>query len=182
MKLLLAACVLIGGMILGPLAGVAWAHAELEFSDPSPCEIVANGGNVALRFSNELDPDQSSIDVVDSDGAIVARGSVDLFDLEHSTITAQPDAPLAVGAYRVHWKSVSALDSDSTSGSYGFAIGNPAANSSSPLADTDCGLQLEQGRSFTNIGWALAISATLIGSFVLVRRVSAPEPTEGALR
>lgn len=168
-------------MVVGPFAGVAWAHAELEVSDPAPCEIVATAGAVTLRFSNELDPELSSVDVVNGDGATVASGSVDLFDLEHSTIIAQPDSPLDIGTYRVHWTSVSALDSDSATGSYGFAVGNPTASASTP-GDPDCGLRLDQGKSFTNVGWALAISATIIGSYLLVRRVGATQPHEEALR
>lgn len=148
-------------VLAGPLAAPAWAHADIERADPTPCSAVATAGEARLVFGDELDSATSSITVSDASGNQVASGSVDLFDLDHTSMVATPSTSLPVGLYELEWVVTSAVDGDVTTGSYQFAIGNPRDPDVLALLDTEtCGLV--EGES-SSTGW-LPVAVGVIGS------------------
>jgi len=74
--------------LLAALPAVAAAHTELESSTPEAGENLDTAPTeVALTFSEELDPDGSSFTVVDVDGHEVGSGDVDLTVADRNVLT-----------------------------------------------------------------------------------------------
>jgi hypothetical protein len=138
-------------------ATTAVAHAELESSSPAAgANLDSPPDEVALTFSEELDPDASSFTVTDAHGVDVGTGSVDLDVADRNVVTGEVaiDEP---GIYTVAY-TVTSVDGHEVSGSFGFGfdsdeeVPNTAAAPSGPdpsAALTMAGLAL--------IGAALAL-------------------------
>ncbi len=114
--------------LLAVLAGAstASAHAELVSSFPGNQELLEVAPTeIALQFTEAVDPIDPGIRLVDSDGEDVEIGSVDQSagsDRMRSTI---PET-LEDGTYVVAWQGVSA-DSHRVRGSFTFSVGVPSA-------------------------------------------------------
>jgi methionine-rich copper-binding protein CopC len=82
------------------IPGLTLGHAELETATPADQAIVSEPvQEISATFSEALDPDLSSLEVEDENGAVVATGSVDPRD--DRRMIAVPDTPLGDGTYRV---------------------------------------------------------------------------------
>jgi copper resistance protein C len=106
------------------LAGAiaAHAHAHLDRASPAAGATVATApAEVALHFSEKLEPKFSTIVVRDAAGKQVDKGDshVDESDQAMLRVSLQPLSP---GRYRVEWR-VTSVDTHSTSGDYGFRVG-----------------------------------------------------------
>ena len=98
----------------------AFAHAHLVRATPAVGSTVqAAPGEVALRFSEKLEPKFSS--VVDSTGKQVDKGDATVDKADRMVIRV-PLQPLEPGVYKVEWKAVSA-DTHKVNGDFTFKIG-----------------------------------------------------------
>jgi len=114
--LLVFLCLLVG---VSPI----WAHANLLRSDPAPSATLDSAPQaISLWFTEALEPDFSRILLLDGKGGTVITPAsvVDPADAKHMTLMP---GSLPDGVYTVSWRSISAADGHSTSGSYAFAVG-----------------------------------------------------------
>lgn len=104
----------------------ARAHANFDHAEPGPGAMLnAAPALVTIWFSEELQPEQSWIHVLTSDGARV--------DLDDSALLPDSETALAVdlqpglppGTYTVSWQNLS-QDGDGLAGSYQFMVGGGA--------------------------------------------------------
>ncbi len=119
-----SALTLLVGLLVG--AGTALAHAELLSSSPTNQQLLETSPTeIALQFSEGVDPIDPGIRLVDGEGNDVTIGAVDQSqgsDRMRSSITT----PLADGTYVVAWQGVSA-DSHRVRGAFTFSVGLPSA-------------------------------------------------------
>jgi copper transport protein len=118
------AATLVLGALAGPWAMVALAHSQLVASIPAAGDVVPTPpALLRLTFSEPIDPAHTSLDLLSGDGTVLATaiGSVDPSDAY--TLVAKAPA-LTAGTYTVNWRSLSAADGHSTSGTYSFGIGD----------------------------------------------------------
>ena len=104
------------------------AHAVLLRSNPQANAILAQPPvQVEIFFSETLEPNLSSIKVIDSNNVVVDAGDsrVDPSDPTRMTVTLHvlPD-----GVYTVNWQALSAIDGHQTVGTYPFAVGDVNAS------------------------------------------------------
>ena len=108
-------------LVLTATASLAAAHAFLDHASPRVgSKVHGSPPEVALTFTQELEPAFSTIRVIDRDGKQVDRGDkrVDPSDRSILRVSLQPLAP---GAYRVQWRVLSA-DTHVTEGDYSFTV------------------------------------------------------------
>lgn len=112
---------LIGASLYLPtIASPVLAHAALVSAVPGPDEEVAGSPDeLVIRFSQDLDPSRTSIEVLDGSGARVARGG-ELGSGPREFRLALPD--LTPGEYEVRWTSFSAEDGELARDTYSFAV------------------------------------------------------------
>jgi methionine-rich copper-binding protein CopC len=102
-------------------ATAAQAHAFLDHASPLVGSTVpAAPHEVALTFTQNLEPAFSSVEVIDSSGARVDQGkaAVSGNTMQIGLKTIGP------GTYRVRWHALS-VDTHSTEGSFTFHVGGP---------------------------------------------------------
>lgn len=114
------------------LGAVARAHATLVSAEPPQNAVLATSpSRVRLVFDEELDPSLARVSLIAGNGrSSELRVSGDPRDVR--AIIA-PLASLAPGAYRVHWRVVSA-DGHPVDGSYVFTVG--ASRAAPPPLDS----------------------------------------------
>ena len=175
---LVGAVIVVLGILLG--ASTASAHAELLSSFPANQELLREApSEIALQFTEAVDPIEPGIRLLDSDGDEVAIGAVDQSagsDRMRATIADE----LADGTYVVAWQGVSA-DSHRVRGSFTFSVGVPSTvtpgvvdglfDSGSDSGTDDLLLGIGRFVSYAGVGLlvgglALAVALTpgLIGS------------------
>jgi methionine-rich copper-binding protein CopC len=99
-------------------AAPAFAHAFLEHAAPAAGETLASAPRqVALAFTEQLEPAFSGVMVTDSAGRNVEAGRVVVAG-ESMSVALKPLAP---GTYRVTWHAVS-VDTHRTDGAYSFTV------------------------------------------------------------
>jgi methionine-rich copper-binding protein CopC len=104
------------------LAGAAaYAHAHLDRASPAAgATVQAAPSEVALHFTQTLEPKFSAIVVRDAAGKQVDKGDsrVDGEDLTVLKVSLQPLAP---GRYQVEWRVIS-IDTHASKGDYTFRV------------------------------------------------------------
>jgi copper resistance protein C len=120
--------------LLSPAA--AAAHAELDASNPSDGETVTGTPpRIEATYTEVLDPDGSSLLLVDATGAEVATGGVATTNpTKEMVITGLPE--LAPGEYTVKSTTTSADDGDVDRTTWSFTV--IAAPSTEPLPTPVC--------------------------------------------
>ena len=110
--------------VLLAVPGGVWAHATLIGSDPKASAVLTRAPkSVRAWFSDELDPDHSTITVWDlrehrvDDG----EGGVDLNDLDRRSMVTRL-RPIRAGTYAVRWRAVAADDGFVSQGSFTFTV------------------------------------------------------------
>lgn len=101
---------------------VAFAHAELKTSVPEKnAKVKTAPSEVAIDFSEEVNPKLSRITVLDAKGEHVDKGDshVAADDAKHMSVGLRL---LAAGTYKVVWTSVAVDDGHKVSGSFQFTI------------------------------------------------------------
>ena len=100
---------------------LARAHAQLQTSDPAVGSIVRTAPEqVAITFSEAVEPRFSSIAVTDGAGRSVTRGAPHTAGGDGRRLLMEVDA-LPAGTYRVEWHATS-VDTHKTEGSFGFTV------------------------------------------------------------
>ena len=95
------------------------AHAFLDHAEPRVGSTVsAAPKEVALFFSQNLEPAFSTIEVSDASGARVDQGKAKV----SATTMRVGVKPLPPGTYRVRWQVLS-VDTHTTEGSFTFQVG-----------------------------------------------------------
>ena len=117
---LLGAVIMVLGILLG--AGTASAHAELLSSFPANQQLLEEGPTeIALQFTEAVDPIEPGIRLLDANGDEVEIGAVDQ-TAGSDRMRASIPTTLADGTYVVAWQGVSA-DSHRVRGSFTFSVG-----------------------------------------------------------
>ncbi len=118
------AVIVVLGIVLG--AGTASAHAELLSSFPANQQLLEEAPpEIALQFTESIDPIEPGIRLLDADGDDVEIGAVDQTAGSDRMRAAIPTT-LDDGTYVVAWQGVSA-DSHRVRGSFTFSVGVPSA-------------------------------------------------------
>jgi methionine-rich copper-binding protein CopC len=114
------------------LIAPASAHAALQSATPGPGdEVPGSPVELVLRFTQDLDPSRTSLDVRDAVGASVARGG-ELGEGPREYRLSVPE--LEPGEYEVRWTTYSAEDGELARDVYTFTVIAVASPSPSPTA------------------------------------------------
>lgn len=118
------------------LAPSAQAHAALRSADP-PVNGHADVGVaiVEVRFTEAVERQYTSLDIVNLHGESVAAGSVE-FDAASTNVIRLPVTPLKDGIYTVNWRALSA-DGHTVRGGYLFSVGNATIKYAPPAQAAD---------------------------------------------
>jgi copper resistance protein C len=111
--------IVLAAMLASPLP--ALAHAHLKTASPAADATVASApADVALDFSEAIEPKFSAIEVEDAKGARVDKGDVHVApdNAKHLVVGLKP---LEAGTYTVTWR-VTSTDTHKTSGSFSFSV------------------------------------------------------------
>jgi copper resistance protein C len=97
------------------------AHAFLKAADPGVGSIVQTSpSEVRIRFTENIEPAVSSIQVFDASGKEVDKRDLHLDRSDHALLHVSLP-PLSAGTYKVTWRVVS-VDTHVTSGNFTFRI------------------------------------------------------------
>jgi methionine-rich copper-binding protein CopC len=112
----------IAALLFVPLAiTAARAHAFLDHASPLVGSTVASAPHeVALTFTQNLEPAFSTVEVTDGNGARVDQGKA---SVSGNTMRIGLKA-IGAGSYKVNWHALS-VDTHTTQGSFSFRVGNP---------------------------------------------------------
>lgn len=112
------------------LAPAVEAHAELESATPGPNdEVVGSPPELIARFSQNLDPSRTVLEVRDAAGTQIARGG-EPGDGKREFRLALPALP--AGEYEVRWTSFSSEDGELARNSYTFTVSASPSPTPSP--------------------------------------------------
>lgn len=146
------------------------AHSEIVQSEPESGQVLEESPDmVSTGFSEELDSQMSSLQVVDSAGLQVdaGDGGLDLDDLEHKTMLVSLPSSLPDGTYTVQWTAVSAEDGDAEEGQFTFIVG--IASGSEGLASQSQPMDSGSWLFYGAIGLVVVLLVTA-GIFVFRQR------------
>ena len=119
--LLLAAVAIAALMALPPRP--AYGHADHSSSSPSPNAVLDTPPQqVAVWFTEPVEPSLSSLSVFDARGARVDRGE-SIPNVDDPAAISIRLSPLANGTYTVAWRNVSTVDGHLRRGSFLFSVG-----------------------------------------------------------
>ncbi|MGH9024505.1 MAG: FixH family protein [Acidimicrobiia bacterium] len=164
MKRRLAAAVGLAGTLVLLTASPAFAHAQLEQTDPrSGDKLEQPPEDVTLTFSEPVEASLGAIRVYDSQGDLVDAGEPTHPDGDQSVVRLElPD--LEDGGYVTTWRVLSA-DAHPVHGAFTFRVGNAQAGDLQPLADR---LLTDQGGS-TSVGGVFGATRFIVfGSMALL--------------
>jgi copper resistance protein C len=111
---------LLAGLVVNVSADAALAHAHLLRASPAENASVPAPSEIALRFSEGLEPAFSAIVVRDAAGRQVDKHDSRLDKTDGLTLHVSLP-PLTAGQYRVEWRAVS-TDSHKIQGGYTFRV------------------------------------------------------------
>lgn len=123
-------------LFLLPLA-TALGHAELDTASPGPGDTIAGSPpELVARFSQDLRPDRTSLELRDAAGQTIAKGGK---DPDRPRVQRMPLPSLAPGEYEVRWVSFSAEDGELARGKYRFTVVDaPVTPSPAPVSPAPC--------------------------------------------
>jgi methionine-rich copper-binding protein CopC len=110
-------------LLLILVAGLATveAHAFLEHADPAVgSSVQTSPSEVQIRFTENIEPTVSSIQVFDASGKEVDKRDLHLDRSDHAVLHISLP-PLGVGTYKVTWRVVS-VDTHVTNGNFTFRV------------------------------------------------------------
>ncbi len=127
-----ATAVAVAALVVLMIPGLALGHAELETATPADKSTVTEPvAEVSGIYSEAMTPKGSSLVVKDSNGTVVADGTVDPDD--DTRMVATPATPLGNGTYRVESTSV-ATDGHIEHATWAFTVAVAATPSPTPVA------------------------------------------------
>ena len=114
------------GIILLPIFVVGLAkleaHAFLERADPAVgSSVQTSPSEVRIRFTENIEPAVSSVQVLDASGTEVDKRDLHLDRSDHALLHLSLPQ-LGVGTYKVVWRVVS-VDTHVTNGNFTFRVG-----------------------------------------------------------
>ena len=110
-------------LLLIVVAGLARldAHAFLERADPGVgSSVQTSPSEVRIRFTENIEPAVSSVQVLDASGKEVDKRDLHLDRSDHALLHISLP-PLGVGTYKVTWRVVS-VDTHVTNGNFTFRV------------------------------------------------------------
>jgi copper resistance protein C len=97
------------------------AHAFLDRADPAVgSSVETSPSEVQIRFTENIEPAVSSIQVFDASGKEVDKRDLHLDGSDHALLHISLP-PLGVGTYKVTWRVVS-VDTHVTNGNFTFRV------------------------------------------------------------
>lgn len=118
-----ALATIVGGLVVLP--GVALGHADLATSDPADGATLGDPPTeIVQTYTQDLDPGRSSLVLVDTAGAEVARGGVEPGDDDRTMRITDPPT-LAPGDYTIRWTTFSTEDNELHRGETTFTLVAP---------------------------------------------------------
>ena len=106
--------------LVGPSAG---AHALRTSSDPAAgATLAASPAQVLITFTEQPDPRQSLIQVLDTSGNVRAGGHPVPVPGQVNEVRIPVPTPLPKGIYTVSWKTISAVDGHLATGAFAFGV------------------------------------------------------------
>jgi len=106
-------------LLIALATGAAYAHAVLDHATPVAGSTVATAPReIALTFTQNLEPAFSTVQVTDANGARVDQGKP---QISGNTMRIGLK-PLTPGPYQVHWHALS-VDTHKTEGNFSFTVG-----------------------------------------------------------
>jgi methionine-rich copper-binding protein CopC len=111
---------LMPGAVALVVTSSAFAHAHLASSAPAANAEVVAPTEVAIHFTEPLEPTFSKITVADVGGKAVAAAASDV-DNQDAKVMHVPLSQLSAGRYAVHWIAV-ATDGHRTQGDFAFNV------------------------------------------------------------
>lgn len=97
------------------------AHAFLEHADPAVgSSVQTSPSEVQIRFTENIEPAVSSIQVFNTSGKEVDKRDLHLDRSDHALLRISLP-PLGVGTYKVTWRVVS-VDTHVTNGDFTFRV------------------------------------------------------------
>lgn len=137
------------------------AHAVLVRVTPSASQTLARAPeSVQLLFSEPIDPNFSSVRVLDAAGQAVdnADGHVDPNNDRLLVASLRPDLPN--GVYTVAWRNLSSIDVHPDEGRYRLFVGVPVVAQAAALSPAS---QLSASPETTLGRWWFYVAASLFG-------------------
>ena len=113
--------VALGLGVLLVLPGVVVAHAALDVPEPADGAILEGSPPVIKgTFTQDMDPETSSLDLRNAAGDVLAEGGVAADDSRRMVIEGVPE--LAPGEYEVRWTTLSTEDGEVERGTWSFTV------------------------------------------------------------
>ncbi len=113
--------VALGLGVLLVLPGVVVAHAALDVPTPADGAILEGSPPVIKgTFTQDMDPETSSLDLRNAAGDVLAEGGVAADDSRRMVIEGVPE--LAPGEYEVRWTTLSTEDGEVERGTWSFTV------------------------------------------------------------
>lgn len=140
----LASILILAALLVIVVARIASAHGNLESASPAPNSTIPSAPErVSARFSEELDPDGSSLRVRGPDGVYVDRGdsAADLNDPDRTLMHVSLESGLGPGVYTVEWVTLSSEDDHREEGTFRFTIDPDAPEVETPALVAPVGTQ-----------------------------------------
>ncbi len=110
----------------------ALAHAEYVSSDPGSGATVASApAKVSITFSEDLDPNGTTVKVLGPAGQDVTAGKPDI-SVSATKVATVPINAAGNGTYTVNWHSVSDDDKHAEDGSFTFNVGAASSGQIAP--------------------------------------------------
>lgn len=123
---------LAGAALLASIALPVLAHAELETATPGPGDTITESPTELIaRFSQNLDPSKTTLEVRDASGTRIVRGGEPGDGRREFRLTLPALEP---GDYEVRWTSSSSEDGEIARGTYTFEVVAPATPAPTPAA------------------------------------------------
>lgn len=131
---LAAAAIIVAASWLLVVDGRAEAHALLVRADPQiNAALIESPQVMNLFFSEPLQQDFSSVEVLDSNGRRRDFGDVEFNPADQTNMTTRVPR-LDPGVYTVVWRTLSQVDGHTWNGSYAFTVLNPDGSSAGGAA------------------------------------------------
>jgi copper transport protein len=176
--------VLAGPLICCPPGLLVSAHAQLVSSSPGSGQVLSEPPKeLRLVFSEPLEAQYSSLDLVNADGVALATGIGEPDPADAHTMLA-PAPALEDGTYTVNWRSLSAADGHVAAGFFTFAVGedvmdHPMTGAAHGATHDEVSLGVTVSEHATRmlgyLGFMLALGLAVIG-WVVFRPVTKTWP------
>jgi methionine-rich copper-binding protein CopC len=102
-------------------AGMAYAHPELQSTEPAAGKASAPPQQIRIMFNENILPQFSGVELKDHLGKVVATGKAATDPANKKLMIVPVPSTLAPGDYKVDWHAVSD-DTHRVTGSYSFSV------------------------------------------------------------